>query len=203
MQNSMVAGDTTIAYTPLVLDTTPQPDQDNLSSSLRDYVEGQDYLLQRVVGKVWMGPFFASDPEALNISEVIGCFALAVLPATELGAPGIDPEEWNPLLARNSQQPWIWRRTWRLDNTVDLWPNTYGNLVGFPSTTAGYSSLEEGGHVDARSKRRIIKEHRLFAIAAVGVLQAGGGSADFTNLEFGFDLRVLGTLRRGKNKSSF
>lgn len=196
-----VPGDTSIIAFPLTLDETVETPGVN-GASLRDYVEGQDYLLQRVVGKVWMGIIPADGDSSLL--EGVGCCALAVLPSDDNGSPAIPAEEYNPLFSQNAAQPWIWRRTWRLDDP-SLWATTAaGN--GPPGFTGYYGSNMDGGHLDAKTKRRVVKEHRLYIVFAMGCIQNSGDSPG-GNPEgtwyFGYDLRVLGTMRRGKNKSSF
>lgn len=207
--NTQVAGDTSIVAYPLVLDATPPGDKGTADNyTLRDFVEGQDYLLQRVVGKVWMTILPDDDS---TIREAVGCIAMAVLPAEPIGddaeRPALPAEEWNPLFSRNAQQPWIWRRTWRLDNR-SIWSDSetlqdLKPLCGFPGSTWPYGSVLDGGHVDARTKRRVTKEHRLFIIAAAGLVSTNPGGPTTNSIFWGYDLRALGTMRRGKNKSSF
>lgn len=203
------AGDTQIIAYPLTLDETQNVDNFQEGASLRDYVEGQDYLLQRVVGKVWGKLGSYGSEENPSVREGILCIALAVLPnAPGTQSPDLDPAEYNPLLARNAQQPWIWRRTWRLDDP-NIWISSsaytlFNGPTGWPSLTQQYTGMQEGGHLDAKVRRRITREHRLYIIAAMGCLQPDSGSdPDPARWTFGYDLRVLGTMRRGKNKSSF
>jgi len=191
-------GDTGIQAVPLTLDATPNADV-STGQTLADLVQGQDYLLQRVVGKVWFEQ--VSTAASGSVVQSLGCIGLAVLPTDpEEAQPSIPAEEWNPLFSRNSQQPWIWRRTWRL-NPTDTW--TEGGPAGrsYPSSSAWYGSVADGGHLDTKIKRRITKEHRLYLVAAAGVIEAGGQGAG--NWSFGYDLRILGSMRRGKNVSSF
>jgi len=202
--------DSQILAVPLTLDFTPSIDAVQTSDlTLQNYVQGQDYLLQRVVGKVW-GGINQEYQDNTALRSGILCIALAVLP-NEAGSSGpqIDPSEYNPVFAENAQQPWIWRRTWRLDNpaiwSVDIQLELLpGSIQGYPGNTSGYHGMQEGGHLDAKSRRRITKEHRLYL---VGAMQTVSGNYEDATLQstwhFGFDLRVLGQMRRGKNKSSF
>lgn len=202
-------GDTQIFPYPLTLDGTPSVSLQDDGSSLRDYVEGQDYLLQRVVGKVWAGIDFTADSDD-GVTEALACVALAVLPnQSGTQGPDLDPEEYNPFWAQNAQQPWIWRRTWRLSNPnsnaydsttqVSVWTPE----VTWPARTSGYTGLHEGGHLDSKVKRRITKEHRLYIIAGLMALNESGSESTSTAWSFGYDLRILGSMRRGRNPSSF
>lgn len=201
-----VAGDTAINAVPLTLDETQDWDDGAAQgTSLRDIVEGQDYMIQRVVGKVWM----QVDPyENGTLREAICAIGLAVLPSSnEDNSPNLPAEEWNPLFARNSMQPWLWRRTWRLDNRA-IWddgatpPQPNNSTKGFPGQTSDYGDRESGGHLDSVVRRRVTKEHRLYIIAAAGIIQAVG-EAENSEVWWGYDLRVLGGMRRARNSSSF
>lgn len=200
-------GDTQIFPYPLTLDGTASVDLQDDGSSLRDYVEGQDYLLQRVVGKVWGGINFTAD-DTDSLKEALFCIALAVLPnQSGTQGPDLDPEEYNPFWAKNAQQPWIWRRTWRLTNpNVNTYDATtqvsvWTPQVTWPARTSGYTGLHEGGHLDSKVKRRITKEHRLYIVT--GMMALNEADTGTTQWSFGYDLRILGSMRRGRNVSSF
>lgn len=193
-------GDSSVSAVQITLDETHPAEGPNVDQfTLADFVQGQDYLLQRVVGKVWMN--VASNTASSGLRQAIGCMALAVLPTGSTGTPSLPAEEYNPLFAQNAQQPWIWRRTWILD-AVGKWDGaSSGNPLGYPNSTAYYGSVADGGHLDSKIRRRIVREHRLFMIAAFSATEAAGEGTGTVN--YGFDLRILGQMRRGKNSSSF
>lgn len=188
---------------PLTLDQTPQYDSANPGAhSLRDFTQGQDYLLQRVVGKVWTG---WSTQDNVRAQRCLVCCALAILPVDDgtQDTPAIDNEDFNPLNSANSQQPWIWRRTWVLGGTpVSGLPS---GLYGFPGSSAGYGSVADGGHLDSKIKRRVTKEQRLFFVSSVAIMTvfAGPGVDQSAAVNIGYDLRILGSMRRGRNTSTF
>lgn len=202
-------GDTSQFAIPLTFDDSSAQEQAGSIPSLRDRVEGQDYTLQRVVGKVWMSANRVQAFSDMELYELIGCIALAVLPAdASTGDPALPGEEWNPLFSRNSQQPWIWRRTWRLDTPQVYQSESPLEFIGpqsYPTSTAGYHGLQEGGHLDTKGvKRRITKEHRLYLVAAAGVITSIEVAEPVPSLiDWGYDLRALGTMRRARNRSSF
>lgn len=189
-------GDTTIAAVPVLLDSTEQTGSN--TATLRDLVEGQDYLLERVVGKVWAR---GANGEDQVLEESLHCIALAILPVGDENpdVPGIPAEDYNPLFANNCMAPWLWRRTWKLGNPYTPTGSNY------PTSTAYYGSIADGGHLDTKGvKRRITKEQRLFVIAAVGALavtEGPGVTNAFT--EWGYDLRCVGQMRKARNRSTF
>jgi len=191
-------GDTTQVAIPVTLDSTPDINTET-DLVLGDYVQGQDWLCERVVGKVWGAHDYDS---SARVSGSIFCAALAVLPVDSVNPdqPAIDEQEWNPLFTQNAQQPWLWRRTWRLSNTQSQVPG--GD--NFPASTANYGSVADGGHLDTKGvKRRISKEQRLFVIFAAAVARVQQGQTGGTGIQYGYDFRILGRMMRGNNKSVF
>jgi len=190
--NTVLEGDTTVIALPLTLDETPDVDNASGIVTLRDMVEGQDYICDRVVGNVW-----ASVPaNAERIGEILFCCALAVLPVDDNVPtnPSIQPEDYNPFFAQNAQAPWYYRRVWHLRNPA------FGDITGpHEIGMMGYT----GSIIDTMGvKRRIGKEQRLFLVAAAAVLSHGGASSsDF--VRFGYDVRVFGHMVKGRNKSTF
>lgn len=182
----------------LTQDDTPDVDNPDTGSSLRDFVEGQEYVLDRVVGKVYCG-FGRSEGEVLT---AIVCCGLAVLPVDD-GAPttpAMNIDDYDPLLARNAQAPWLWRRTWLLSN------NAQPNLFPYsPETNQQYGSVLDGPHLDTRgTKRRIRKEQRIFLVASAQVRNFTQiTSADPSFIDFTVDLRLFGSMRKAKNISTF
>jgi len=182
---------------PLTMDETPQAGVSS-NNTLRDWVEGQEYVLKRVVGKVWAGSLQTAE---INVERFIACFALAVLPVDDANpdVPAMPPEDYDPLLAQNTQQPWLWRRTWILsDNSASA------SAFQYPGSTAGYGSIADGGHLDTKGvSRRISKEQRIFIIFQANVLDQGPEQTDAAGVNWGYDLRLFGAMRRGKNRSTF
>jgi len=182
----------------LTLDDTPDVDNPDTGSSLRDFVQGQEYRLERLVGKVY-GAIRQSASD--NVATAILGIGFAILPVNdELQAePSLSQADYNPLNASNAQAPWIWRRTWILANNVGP------NVFYYPQSTSGHGSVADGGHVDTRgARRRIRKEQRLFMCVAASVVEgAGSGNLESSNIHVAADLRVLGMMRSAKATSSF
>lgn len=187
---------------PLTFDQTIEPDTNSTNTliTMRDFVEGQDYFLDRIVGKVWGELFQTSDP--IMPIEILLCMAIAIFPVSDgqPGAPALSGDSRNPLFAGNTMDPWIWRRTWKLYNNAATAPDTPNQ----PTCIANYGSVMDGGHVDAKTRRRIRHNERLFFTSSAlclfqSVTPSGGGNG----ITVGFDFRLHGAMRRHRNKGTF
>lgn len=190
-------------------------------SSLNDVI-GNEYVVERIVGK-----FFATTQIANNDLSIIagawitlGIFVARAdesTPSLPLG--GVQStlietiNSFSPQAVATVREPWMFRRSWYLgarptratiDAVAQKVPQSW---AAFPQTTAGYGSLQDGPHVDVKSVRRVRQDERLYAAVAVERLPLGLDVSADPNLEvvarWHFDYRILGALRRSKNRSNF
>lgn len=188
---------------PLLLDSTAQAGipADAGDFTLRDLVEGQDYIVKRIVGKVWAS---RDQRDETNVSSIptITAIGLAVLPEDDAtGQPALNPDDYNPLLQQNSAAPWLWRRTWVLGNTFPSGSLSLQQATA--QSTWQYGSMADGGHLDSKVARRVTREQRLYLVFATGTLNIGLGAGDSVGIYWGYDLRILGAMRKAKNRSTF
>lgn len=191
---------TSVVAVPVAFDITRQtPDNIGTEFTMRDLTEGQDYFLDRIVGKV--DAEFDGNQGTLGsqILDIVVCMAFAILAVEDDGTTvALAADDIDPLLAKNTMAPFIWRRTWKLYNNL-----TPGGLITtVPSTVAQYGSVMDGGHVDAKTKRRIRQNERLFFLyqtVTTGTLGIEPGGS----VTFGFDLRLHGALRKNRNQGTF
>jgi len=185
---------------PLLPDSTDQTGAGIENGSLRDLVEGQDYILKRIVGKFWAGFRAQADPnEGVFVPRIIIGAGIAVLPVGDDQQTPVGPSnDYHPLLSDNTQNPWIWRRTWILA------VQGTENLYGFPSTTVAYGSIADGGHVDSKVARRVTREQRLFiSVGSAALDVATGPGLQTSTYNWGYDFRFLGAMRKARNRSTF
>jgi len=182
---------------PLTFDDTLQAtDASTTGVTLRDVVQGQEWMCERVVGKVWGN---MSQSNEAGATRIIMCAALAVLPVNDDGSQSLVPAESDPLNADNAQQPWLWRRTWvlyqnDLVNSFFTGPTAISNVAG---------GNADAGHLDTKgTKRRIRRDQRLYIVYSAVTL-AGTNAGDPADITFGYDLRIVGGMRTGKNQSTF
>lgn len=206
-------GPSDIYATPIVPDTTIYPDGSGVNTStLRDFTEGQDWLLKRIVGKLFLSVKQITDTTADNRPRqaVVGAgFFVGRADDANPNVPDGTQAEIDPLGSQNIRQPWIWRNVWQLTDgaaaTLFL-PETFTT----PNNYAYGVGTENGPHIDAKSARRIRREERLwFVINAYGYrgtddLTGPGAAYPFDGqLAFRLDYRILGAMRKSSNKSTF
>lgn len=194
---------------PLVIDETITPDvaSGQAGASLRDIVEGQDYVCDRIVGKINAGITTGNEAAGDLVTHAIMCAGIAVLPVADNAqeTPALSIDDYDPLLADNCMAPWMWRRTWFV-STNDFGAYTPPvNWPWYPSNSAWYGDGMSGDHVDTKGvKRRITKEQRLFLVGAAYQINGSTNEELFSNaLTFTYDLRLHGSLRKTHNRSTF
>lgn len=203
--NSVQLGEpfaTDVQFTePLLLDDTPQAgivQPETPQWTLRDLVEGQSYVTERIVGKIWVSRTQDAGETVTDVPLIIGV-GIAVLPTDDAtGTADLANIDLDPLLQQNSGNPWMWRRTWILGQN-----GTAGLDPEFPASNWQMGSVADGPHVDVKSKRRVSREQRLFIICSVGTMGLAIAGGDSATGHFGYDLRILGAMRRARNTSSF
>lgn len=181
--------------------------------SLRDFVEGQDWALKRIVGKAHLGiasgtPNPTAGAQWGTVLVTMGFFVGRSQDDNQ-GAPDFQDDEVDPQNVDNVRQPWIWRRTWALSDFTITSPGSsiaVGNT--FPSTTSGYGDMASGPHIDSKVSRRIRREERLWlAISALGMdpseTVVTGAPSTQPNIFGQIDVRILGAMRKSRNTSSF
>lgn len=177
--------------------------------SLADF-QGSEYQLERVVGKFCC----AIEPQAdhTSTSAIVSTpflvtAALEILRVNEetgapIGVTGTDFQEYSPMVSPNISDPWIWRRSWILQDYQVL-PFGGAGIAQrpgiYPTSNVMYGDIESGSHMDARSVRRVRREERLFLIVQMCALVDGipgelneGAVSPF--IQYTFDYRILGRL---------
>lgn len=201
-------GGTQVTVIPIIPDVTVPPEQlqaqigTGIISTLRDFVEGQTCIIERIVGNIQIaGP---TTGEVTDVAAYGVCAAVAVVPSADDGSgdPAISVAELDPWRADNSSQPWLWRRTWFLGgNNGSL---QVGNNHGYPSNNL-FGSLAEGSKIDTKgTKRAIRREERIFLIYSTIALFPDSEATDLLNsVHVHADLRVIGRLVKAHNRSNF
>lgn len=196
------AGDSGTLEVPIVLDGS-QSDPLDPTSSLSD-IANSGYRLRRIVGKVYC---FISQTEDI-FASTFGVTAGFIIRRTDetgssLATQGALQERFSPADIDNSMDPWIWRRSWLLQNgpshagdvgavSNEVLSEQLGRSPGqnFGFYTGGNA---EGPTVDQKTARIVGPEERLFLdVSCVNLLGAG---AETTSLVVIYELRVLASMR--------
>lgn len=176
-------------------------------ASLRDVVEGQSWMLTRLVGKLHLTcRSDAGDPldPAVAWGQVLVTAGFFVAPAddTDQNFPAASALTYDPANVDNIQNPWIWRQSWILGSPL----TTQIGLDNFPMTNE--STQPSGPFFDSKVKRRIQREHRLwFVLSTIGWdglrSDVSGSTENQPYIDALLDVRVLGHMVRARNTSSF
>jgi len=196
----------------LVPDRSIEESGHSNTSSLRDLTEGQDWLLKRIVGNIFVAAGPDSAPGGSTNADVWSSLMVTVgiLVARSQDDNPDSPDfttndEFDPMAVNNAMNPWVWRRTWWLGPPGEA-SNTWQGVL--PNTNTEYGDMRSGPHIDSKVSRRITKEHRLWLTARViGYDPLVQSVALAQNVQpfatIVTDLRILGAMRKGRNKSSF
>lgn len=190
-------------------------------------VLGNEYFLKRIVGKLHAGfrPIVSQndDPSRPNAALFGAGFFVARANDTSqgagspIGSASISErvENYSPLSEDTIREPWIWRRVWTLGNHAKVRSQINPNLTFmavngdagplFPPTTAGYGSVADGPHIDAKTARRIKQDERLWFVVSARTWPAGDQiTPDNPGIINGYlDFRLLGALRKARQGSAF
>lgn len=163
---------------------------------------GGEYILKRIVGKIHLQnvPIASSQSPCIQV----GCGFL-IAREDPSGNNPIEAltvaqavENYGPLFPDTMRSPWIWRRTWLLGNPLSAQVDR-----NFPVTNANYGSVMDGPHVDARTARRVLQDQRLWFVAQARDASALKSSSSTSTIEGVMDVRLLGALRKARNRSAF
>lgn len=171
-------------------------------TSLADAI-GSGYILRRLVGKLHMAmsQFQDEDPNFYAKSALVGAgFLVARADGTGQSPVAAD---YNPLSPNTMREPWIWRRTWFLSNALNAPTDEIPWYQVFPVSVQNQASGLDSGHIDAKTIRKVVDDNRLwFSIATLGWPETNPQSFG-GNVGGWLDLRILGSLVRGRQQGAF
>lgn len=163
------------------------------AATLADVAIG--YSLKRVVGKLFIGVEPDNVSESASTTWMLTA-GIIVRRVNEAGVPtALDTYTDDYASARD---PWLWRRNWILRN-----PGATGPFVPqWPNTNCAYGSVQDGPHVDQKTRRTVKAEERLFLdISAVAM--DGGDEQTTTACYIYWDFRFFGrTFTSSGNRSN-
>lgn len=169
----------TVATFPVTFDRSVDPSEAGLGGYDLQAFIGNAYFLKRIVGKfracifgqatitgavehVQLGVGFFVAREDERAADATGGTLPVGWQAVGVGDPnGLN---YDPLNADAINQPWIWRRTWILSDPGATLPDKW---TGFPGNTNAGAGTFDGPHIDAKTKRVVPQDHRLWFSASV------------------------------------
>lgn len=213
-------GATEVFITPLTFDhfvDEGAQSEGNAPRSLADF-QGSEYLLQRIVGKL----FLAFDQlGAAGTAQGVLVTAGFFVAREDEHAGTADPFPIGGLTngdrvaqyaldnTGHITEPWIWRRQWILGNNALSSSGSSLGVTRFPPTNTFMGSVLDGPHLDAKTKRHVHREDRLWFQVAARYLNfnwADPFNVDVTTrnvLNMHLDYRLFGTLLKARNTGTF
>jgi len=188
-------------------------------------VIGNEYFLDRIVGKLFIqyapseevdldvtaGPvlvsagFFVARADDANFQNPVGGGSAAEL-----------RDNYSPLELDTIREPWIWRRTWLLGlaGWQSAAPNSgtsgdataRGFVSKWPCANWMYGSVSDGPHIDAKTKRRVGQDDRLWLAISnsyVPTWPKKGNGQQSSGIYGYFDYRLHGSLRKARSTGKF
>jgi len=197
------------------------------------YQLGNEYFLKRIVGKVLVS--FETPLVAGTFSNNVPAAQVTCGFFIARAGDGDDPNgganvpigfgngfsylrDYNPDIPDAIREPWIWRRQWilgsarmrrYLEGTADggtvppqFWPVVYA-----PPGTWGYGSVADGPHLDAKTKRKVGNDDRLWWAMSFQPYPRPGATFPYTGAVIEcrahLDYRIFGSLRKARNRGTF
>jgi len=222
------------AILPLVYDTPQEAFDYTEDASLNTFV-ANEYALRRVVGKMFISYYSGWNRDSAGsignfLPAVVVTAGLFVARAGDdqdsegnalpIGAStqGAIRRDYGVDAVNCGREPWIWRRKWilacaALKNFQVIQAGTGGSVNNdilrmagaYPTSTANYGSVADGPHVDAKTRRRVGNDDRLW----LAVWAAGWPPGEPTTpsvegqVYLHFDYRAFGAIRRARNRGAF
>lgn len=134
--------------------------------SLADMTYG--YSLKRIVGKLFIGATDNTPVEASGYSWFVTA-GIMVRRTQDTGAAAVLDTFTDTYAA--ARDPWVWRRSWVIANETAR-STMYSDRTPWPVSTADYHSVADGPHVDAKTRRTVKAEERLFMSITLTNMQA-------------------------------
>jgi len=219
--------DVTVGIFPVLRDYAQEHDNTASTAALGLYTLNE-YALRRVVGKIvcCVEDTVQTATETLAFS-VTACAGLFIARAGDdadpqagdspIGGNAVWQTDYNPLDPDCIREPWLWRRTWQLGSPLaalrQLNTNPQGGTplltstrgLGLPWSNTQYGSVADGPHVDAKTRRRVGNDDRLWLALAchTNPFTDGTPPADPPDVHFWWEFRAFGAMRRARNRGAF
>lgn len=195
----------------VVQDAPLDPEEAGNASGQLSRIVGQEYILQRIVGSIFVGLNDLGQVEEPSPRAALVTAGFFVARAEDADAVGgqdqpigfsdastaQQAENYSPQAVDTIREPWIWRRSW----VLSIGSQAGNGFTNFPGANSVYGSVREGTHIDAKSKRRIGNDDRLWL--AIGVMSLSVNDQVDGSVDVLTDHRVFGTVVRAHNKSTF
>lgn len=218
------SGRPAVVIAPLTFDVPQEPaDLSSLDHGLSEFV-GNEYALRRIVGKFHAAvnsAFVGPDPSEFPAAYLVTCGFFVARASdiqdnvdTPIGGTATFIRDYSPDQQNTIREPWIWRRSWVLaDKAIAVVNEKAGTTAAgspwalasaYPGSTGAYGSVADGPHIDAKTRRRVGNDDRLFvAVDAKIYPPADDVFATPQTVRVHLDYRLFGALRKARNRGAF
>lgn len=170
--------------------------------SLGDW-EGSAYRLRRLVGTFQAAMSNTQPPQGSDspIACVLTACFMVIRVDEAAGAPLRAPDAYSPQRLDNIQDPFIWRRSWVLQNDFSGVSVGTQSSYQFARSNVEFGDVRSGPHFDCKVGRVIKDEERLVFI--VSTTNVSGDSMLAGEVRFMLDWRVLASaVTRAGNRGN-
>lgn len=182
------AGSSSAASVALVGDYNEESIAGNLGTTLADEIQG-GYRLRRVVGKIFVACRQVPDDESpSNPTSLIAWAGIIVRRVNSAGDPvstSVFADAYE-----NQRDPYLWRRDWALTNYLAQGA-AVTKVYSFPTQNVDYGSVMDGPHVDAKTKRFVGAEERLYMDVGFTYIDGTGEAINGPQIDVWWDLRFF------------
>lgn len=163
---------------------------ENSGDTLADFAFG--YSLKRIVGSIFCAPEQFRFTEEVTFPYLFMC--TAGLMVKRVNDQGVSISATIPDVYDSQTDPWIWRRSWMLCNQPQASHNVLDPYYAFPSSNAAYGSVAEGTKLDAKTRRTVKQEERLFLVLQTTCVQNNDGQDQIMAVNWYWNLRFFGRV---------
>lgn len=164
------------------------------NGTLNDLAVG--YSLKRIVGKIYVAVSLTQAGEAESANVFMVTAGIIVRRVNDTGASlAQNAGEAFTDTYESARDPWVWRRNWILKN--DSTPTPSGFFINdWPSNNVREygAGIHDGTHVDAKTRRTVKSEERLFLDVTATALNGGTGLQGSQGIQIYYDLRLFGRV---------
>lgn len=181
---------------------------------------GDEYFLRRIVGKFngYINPTGTVGSDIAQSTPAVLCTAgFFVARAGDfqdgnaLPIGGHLTRDYSPDQPNTIREPWIWRRQWLLADAFQAkeqargggWVSAHQFAAALPFSTAEYGSVLDGPHIDAKTRRRVSSDDRLWFAVDCKNFPLGAAFNIGVTFRFHLDYRIFGSLRKARNRGVF
>lgn len=155
---------------------------------------GVGYSIKRIVGKIFASMFQYDYQDTTASTRYVFSAGLIVRRVDDTGEPLAADAGENFVDTYNAiRDPYIWRRQWVLENTVEKVAQAASGYYNFAPGNYAYGSVADGPHVDVKTRRTVKLEERLFLDLTVSALNGEAAQLASSCLVY-WDLRVFGRI---------